>query len=90
MTRPLAELNPTNRPGHPAAYEFWTHPGLQSKRNTRAEIVAAGFEPETVARVCALVKGAEFKRRQAAPGVKVAWRSFGSGWRMPLAAAPLP
>ncbi|SNS09876.1 NAD+ synthase (glutamine-hydrolysing) [Humidesulfovibrio mexicanus] len=60
------------------------------KEHTAAEIVAAGFEPETVARVCALVKGAEFKRRQAAPGVKVAWRSFGSGWRMPLAAAPLP
>lgn len=60
------------------------------KEQTAAEIVAAGFEPETVARVCALVKGAEFKRRQAAPGVKVAWRSFGSGWRMPLAAAALP
>jgi NAD+ synthase/NAD+ synthase (glutamine-hydrolysing) len=60
------------------------------KEQTAAEITAAGFDPATVARVCALVKGAEFKRRQAAPGIKVAWRSFGSGWRMPLAAAPLP
>ncbi len=60
------------------------------KDKTAAEIVAAGFDAATVARVCALVKGAEFKRRQAAPGIKVAWRSFGSGWRMPLAAAPLP
>jgi NAD+ synthetase len=60
------------------------------KERTAAEITAAGFDPATVARVCALVKGAEFKRRQAAPGIKVAWRSFGSGWRMPLAAAPLP
>ncbi len=60
------------------------------KEKTAAEIIAAGFEAATVARVCALVKGAEFKRRQAAPGIKVAWRSFGSGWRMPLAAAPLP
>ncbi|HWR02685.1 MAG TPA: NAD+ synthase [Humidesulfovibrio sp.] len=60
------------------------------KEQTAAEIVAAGFEAATVARVCALVKGAEFKRRQAAPGIKVAWRSFGSGWRMPLAAAALP
>jgi len=60
------------------------------KNQTAAEISAAGFDAEVVARVCRLVKLAEFKRRQAAPGIKIAWRSFGSGWRMPLAAAPLP
>ncbi|OIN98998.1 MAG: NAD+ synthase [Desulfovibrionaceae bacterium CG1_02_65_16] len=60
------------------------------KEKTAAEIAAAGYDAATVARVCRLVKGAEFKRRQAAPGIKIAWRSFGSGWRMPLAAAPLP
>ncbi|MBU1228415.1 MAG: NAD+ synthase [Proteobacteria bacterium] len=60
------------------------------KNQVAAEIVAAGFDAEVVARVCRLVKFAEFKRRQAAPGIKIAWRSFGSGWRMPLAAAPLP
>jgi NAD+ synthase (glutamine-hydrolysing) len=31
------------------------------------------------------VKNAEFKRRQAAPGLKVTDRAFGSGWRMPVA-----
>jgi NAD+ synthetase len=60
------------------------------KNQTAAEINAAGFDAAVVARVCRLVKLAEFKRRQAAPGIKIAWRSFGSGWRMPLAAAPLP
>jgi len=60
------------------------------KNQTAGEIVASGFDAEVVARVCRLVKFAEFKRRQAAPGIKIAWRSFGSGWRMPLAAAPLP
>ena len=60
------------------------------KNQTAAEIVASGFDAATVARVCRLVKLAEFKRRQAAPGIKIAWRSFGSGWRMPLAAAALP
>jgi len=59
------------------------------KDKTAAEIIALGYETDTVRRVCRLVKGAEFKRRQAAPGIKIAWRSFGSGWRMPLAAAPL-
>ncbi len=60
------------------------------KNQTAGEIIAAGFDAAVVARVCRLVKIAEFKRRQAAPGIKIAWRSFGSGWRMPLAAAALP
>lgn len=60
------------------------------QHRTAAEIVAQGYDEGTVARVCRLVKFAEFKRRQAAPGIKIAWRSFGSGWRMPLAAKALP
>jgi len=62
---------------------------VESQR-TAAEIIAQGFDPAVVARVCRLVKISEFKRRQAAPGIKVAWRSFGTGWRMPLAAKALP
>jgi len=50
------------------------------------EIVAAGFDPGTVARVLRLVRLAEFKRKQAAPGLKVTDRAFGTGWRMPIAA----
>ena len=48
-------------------------------------IVAAGFDPDTVARVLRLVRLAEFKRKQAAPGLKVTDRAFGTGWRMPIA-----
>jgi len=59
-------------------------------QQTAAEITAKGYDPAVVARVCRLVKLSEFKRRQAAPGIKVAWRSFGTGWRMPLAAKALP
>jgi hypothetical protein len=40
-----------------------------------------------VARVLRLVRTAEFKRKQAAPGLKVTDRAFGSGWRMPIARA---
>jgi NAD+ synthase/NAD+ synthase (glutamine-hydrolysing) len=50
------------------------------------EIVAAGFDAATVARVLQLVRLAEFKRKQAAPGLKVTDRAFGTGWRMPIAA----
>jgi NAD+ synthase (glutamine-hydrolysing) len=52
------------------------------------DIVAAGFDAETVRRVLRLVRGAEFKRKQAAPGLKVTDRAFGTGWRMPIAARP--
>jgi len=50
------------------------------------EIVADGFDRVTVARVLRLVRAAEFKRKQAAPGLKVTDRAFGTGWRMPIAA----
>jgi NAD+ synthase (glutamine-hydrolysing) len=49
------------------------------------EIIAQGFDADTVHRVLRLVKAAEFKRKQAAPGLKVTDRAFGSGWRMPIA-----
>jgi NAD+ synthase/NAD+ synthase (glutamine-hydrolysing) len=49
------------------------------------DIVAAGFDETTARRVLRLVRTAEFKRKQAAPGLKVTDRAFGSGWRMPIA-----
>jgi len=49
------------------------------------DIVAMGHNPDTVAKVLRLVKIAEFKRRQAPPGLKISSRAFGSGWRMPIA-----
>jgi NAD+ synthetase len=51
-----------------------------------AEIIAAGHDPETVQTVVKLVTRAEFKRKQAPPGLKVTDRAFGTGWRMPIAA----
>jgi NH3-dependent NAD+ synthetase len=48
-------------------------------------IIASGHEQAVVERVVRLVKIAEFKRRQAAPGLKITDRAFGSGWRMPIA-----
>ena len=50
------------------------------------EIIAQGFDEITVRKVLRLVRIAEFKRKQAAPGLKVTDRAFGTGWRMPIAA----
>jgi len=48
------------------------------------ELVAAGHQPETVARVIQLVDRSEYKRRQAPPGVKITERAFGRDRRMPI------
>jgi NAD+ synthase (glutamine-hydrolysing) len=48
------------------------------------EIIAQGFDRGTVERVVRLVDGAEYKRRQAAPGPKVTGRSFGKDRRLPI------
>jgi len=49
------------------------------------EIVAAGFGETEVKRVMSLVTGAEYKRRQAAPGLKITSRAFGRDRRFPIA-----
>jgi hypothetical protein len=49
------------------------------------ETAAAGHNRETAAAVAALVRAAEFKRRRAAPVLKITGRAFGVGRRMPIA-----
>jgi NAD+ synthase (glutamine-hydrolysing) len=48
------------------------------------EMVAAGFDEALVRRVIALVDASEYKRRQAAPGVKITPRAFGKDRRLPI------
>jgi NAD+ synthase (glutamine-hydrolysing) len=51
-----------------------------------ADIVAMGYDEATVRRIAKLVRGAEYKRRQAPPGPKVTRRAFGRERRYPLTA----
>jgi len=60
---------------------------LIEKHQSLTEIVEAGHEQAVVKKVIRLVMIAEFKRRQAAPGLKISDRAFGTGWRMPIAKA---
>jgi NAD+ synthase (glutamine-hydrolysing) len=48
------------------------------------EIVARGFDRETVGRVLGMVKRNEYKRRQAPPGIRISRRAFGRDWRYPI------
>jgi NAD+ synthetase len=49
------------------------------------EIVARGYDEKLVRRITTLVDRNEYKRKQAAPGLKVTGRAFGMGRRLPLA-----
>ena len=49
------------------------------------QIIAAGFEKELVSRIARLIDLNEYKRRQAAPGLKVTSKAFGVGRRIPVA-----
>jgi NAD+ synthase len=57
---------------------------LVEREEPLAAIVGAGFDRETVARIDRLLNIAEYKRRQAAPGVKVTSRNFGRDRRYPI------
>jgi NAD+ synthase (glutamine-hydrolysing) len=86
---PSAELRPDQTdqdtlPPYPvldAILELYVEEGLSSE-----EIVAEGFNAETVGWVVGAVNRNEYKRRQAAPGLKVTTKAFGTGRRMPIAA----
>jgi len=49
-----------------------------------AEIVEKGFDADLVARVARMVDLNEYKRRQAAPGVKITVKAFGKDRRLPI------
>ena len=57
---------------------------LVEREEPIADIVAEGFDRDTVMRVDRMLNLAEYKRRQAAPGVKVTLRNFGRDRRYPI------
>ncbi len=61
--------------------QYYIEEGMSSE-----EITAKGFSSETVKWVIKAIAQSEYKRRQAAPGLKVTSKAFGIGRRMPIAA----
>jgi NAD+ synthase len=58
--------------------------GLVEREASAADLVGEGLDAATVARVERLLHGAEYKRRQAPPGVKIGGRNFGRDRRYPI------
>jgi NAD+ synthase len=57
---------------------------LVEREQPIAEIVAAGYDRDLVMRIDRMLNLAEYKRRQAAPGVKITLRNFGRDRRYPI------
>jgi NAD+ synthase len=58
--------------------------GLVEQEMRLADIIAQGYDPDTVRRIERLLYLAEYKRRQSAPGVKVGPKNFGRDRRYPI------
>lgn len=59
--------------------------GYVEQNKSRQELESAGFDPKAVSEVLRRVDQNEYKRHQAAPGLKVTLKAFGEGRRYPLA-----
>lgn len=85
---PSAELRPDQRDADSLpSYETLDAilEAYLERRLALSEIVAAGHDEQTVRWVLTAVDRNEYKRRQAAPGLRVTSKAFGSGRRMPIA-----
>ncbi len=85
---PSAELKPDQKdqdtlPPYPVLDRILQH--YVEDGYSIEEIIALDFDPETVKWVARTVDRNEYKRRQAAPGLKVSPKAFGGGRRMPVA-----
>lgn len=54
------------------------------QNQSRAEIIAAGYDSAAVQKITRLIQVNEYKRRQAPPGVRITARAFGRDWRYPI------
>ncbi len=84
---PSAELRPDQKdsdslPDYPVLDKM-LH-GLVEEERSVDEVVAQGFDRDTVVRIERLLYLAEYKRRQAPPGVKLGTRNFGRDRRYPI------
>ena len=84
---PSAELRPDQRDDQSLpAYEVLDPvlEALVAHDRSVAEVTGSGFDAEVVTRVARLVDGAEYKRRQSPPGVRITAKAFGKDRRMPI------
>jgi NAD+ synthase (glutamine-hydrolysing) len=58
--------------------------GYVEEDRSPEDLIDAGLDPDIVRRVARMVDAAEYKRRQAAPGIKITPKAFGRDRRIPI------
>jgi NAD+ synthase (glutamine-hydrolysing) len=86
---PSAELRPNQKdqdtlPAYDILDQIMNY--YLTERYAYGDIVKLGFDPDTVEWVIGAIDRNEYKRRQAAPGLKITSKAFGMGRRIPIAA----
>lgn len=84
---PSAELRPDQKdsdslPEYPILDQILKH--YVEEQLSSEEIIERGFDREVVLKVIRLTDGAEFKRRQSPPGLRLSAKAFGIGRRLPI------
>jgi NAD+ synthase (glutamine-hydrolysing) len=84
---PSAELAPNQTdqdslPDYPSLDAIIT--AFMEQNASARDIIQQGYPPEDVHRIISLITRNEYKRRQAAPGIKISARLFGRDWRYPI------
>ncbi len=85
---PSAELRPNQKDEDSLPPYSELDPILEAileQNKSAAQIIRMGFDAGTVKRILKMVRQNEYKRRQAAPGIKVSSKAFGMGRRYPIA-----
>jgi NAD+ synthase (glutamine-hydrolysing) len=90
---PSAELRPNQKDSDSlppyeildAILEMYVHQDMGTE-----EIVSEGYDQDLVVQVARMVDRNEYKRRQAAPGVKITTKAFGKDRRLPITNAYVP
>jgi NAD+ synthetase len=89
---PSAELKPDQKDSDFLPPYDLLDPVLKAyidEKKTLPEIIEMGYPPEKVRSILNMIEGSEYKRQQAAPGIKVSWKAFGIGRRCPIAKSTL-
>ena len=81
---PSAELKPDQFDPFDYAMVSPLADDIIENRLSREELIAKGYDPKVVDDSLRRARLAEYKRRQAAPAIKITKKAFGLGWKMPI------
>jgi NAD+ synthase (glutamine-hydrolysing) len=81
---PSAELKPDQFDPFDYAVVSPLADDIIENRLSRQELIAKGYDPKVVDDSLRRARLAEYKRRQAAPAIKITKKAFGLGWKMPI------